>query len=116
MHFQISTATGVAYCVSRTYFHPLLFLTALLCLIHLLVYTPHSALCQDAGTANSTVKLLMLNVTDHFWFKSLGASLYAGFNASLWSRNFTVADGIRVEILARETTVEDAGDTVDSAL
>ncbi|ORC83523.1 putative receptor-type adenylate cyclase, partial [Trypanosoma theileri] len=106
MHFHTPKATGVAYCCSRTYFRPLLCLTALLCLIHLLVYTPHSALCQDAGPAIRTVKALFFNRTDILSTRRLFAALVAGFRASLSSHNFTVTDGIRVEIVKREATVD----------
>ncbi|KAH9600950.1 Adenylyl cyclase class-3/4/guanylyl cyclase [Trypanosoma melophagium] len=116
MHFHTLKTTSVAHRDSGTYFRPLLCLTALLCLTQLLLYTPQSALCQEAGAPKDTVKLLTLNITDHPVPASLRNSFVAGFNASLWSRDFTVTDGIRVEIVVKETTFQASGDVVERAL
>ncbi|KAH9600906.1 Adenylyl cyclase class-3/4/guanylyl cyclase [Trypanosoma melophagium] len=116
MCFHTPKATSAAHRGGSTYFRPLLSLTALLCLTQLLLYTPQSALCQDVGTQKDTVKLLALNLTNHPVFDSIGKPLNAGFMASLYARNFTVAGGMRVEIVTKETTVEEAGNAVEEAL
>ncbi|ORC86661.1 receptor-type adenylate cyclase, partial [Trypanosoma theileri] len=116
MHFHTPKATGVAHCCGRTYFRPLLCLTALLCLIHLLVYTPHSALCQGTGIKNDTVKLLAFRLIDYPVSANLINGIDAGFNASLFSYNFTTVEGVRVEIILKETAIAKIGATVDDAI
>ncbi|ORC84798.1 receptor-type adenylate cyclase, partial [Trypanosoma theileri] len=116
MHFHTPQAIRVAHCGGGTSLRPLLCLTALLCLIHLLVYTPLTALCKDTGTEKDTVKLLALNITDHPVSPHTLHAAVAGFNAALWSRNCTVADGIRVKIVTKYTTFEASEKTVDEAL
>ncbi|KAH9601048.1 Leucine-binding protein domain [Trypanosoma melophagium] len=86
---------------------------------HLLpsIALPHCAAVPHPTAAQVlTPKLLVLRVTDSPVSKDAVNGINAGLNASLWSRNFNVADGIRIEIVTKETTVAAVSDTVDKAL
>ncbi|EAN99247.1 receptor-type adenylate cyclase, putative, partial [Trypanosoma cruzi] len=70
---------------------------ALLLLFVPQVVVPKPVVCE------TNVKLLTLNVTDTPIDRIFVDSLEAGLEAALWWRNFTVADGVHVEIVRKVT-------------
>ncbi|PWV19561.1 putative receptor-type adenylate cyclase [Trypanosoma cruzi] len=83
---------------------------ALLLLFVPQVVVPKPVVCE------TNVKVLTLNVTDIPNDRNFADSFGAGLEAALWWRNFTVADGVHVEIVRKVTTMLTSGTVIEKAL
>ncbi|KAF5219180.1 hypothetical protein ECC02_007876 [Trypanosoma cruzi] len=89
--------------------------TYALYLVLLLLLLPQSGVGQ-AACPEIEVKVLTLNVTDLPIPTYLSESLYHGFVAALWSRNYIVGDNVRVTLINKLTTMAESGKAVEEAL
>ncbi|PWV04845.1 putative receptor-type adenylate cyclase [Trypanosoma cruzi] len=88
--------------------------TYALYLVLLLLLLPQSGVGQ-AACPEIEVKVLTLNVTDLPIPTYLSESLYHGFVAALWSRNYIVGDNVRVTLINKLTTMAESGKAVEEA-
>nr|CAA09737.2 adenylyl cyclase [Trypanosoma cruzi] len=88
--------------------------TYALYLVLLLLLLPQSGVGQ-AACPEIEVKVLTLNVTDLPIPTYLSESLYHGFVAALWSRNYIVGDNVRVTFINKLTTMAESGKAVEEA-
>ncbi|RNE95267.1 receptor-type adenylate cyclase [Trypanosoma conorhini] len=86
---------------------PCLLLLLVLLLLLLLPLPPHSAAAQAAAIPDTPVKILMLKRSELGVFTPMSIAFYAGLHASLRAHNSTASDDVRVEIVERETTLDD---------
>ncbi|PBJ72393.1 receptor-type adenylate cyclase [Trypanosoma cruzi cruzi] len=88
--------------------------TYALYLVLLLLLLPQSGVGQ-AACPEIEVKVLTLNVTDSPMPAYLTESLYYGFVAALWSRNYVVGDNVRVTLINKSTRIAESGKAVEEA-
>ncbi|PBJ75301.1 receptor-type adenylate cyclase [Trypanosoma cruzi cruzi] len=88
--------------------------TYALYLVLLLLLLPQSGVGQ-AACPEIEVKVLTLNVTDLPMPAYITESLYYGFVAALWSRNYVVGDNVRVTLINKSTTIAESGKAVEEA-
>ncbi|KAF5221423.1 hypothetical protein ECC02_005484 [Trypanosoma cruzi] len=81
----------------------------------LLLFDPQVAVSKPFACETS-VKVFMLSVTGLPIDQKLVDSLEAGLEAALWSRNFTVADAVYVEIIRKVSTMQTSGAVIGKAL
>ncbi|RNC55919.1 receptor-type adenylate cyclase b, partial [Trypanosoma cruzi] len=80
-----------------------------------LLLLPQSGVGQ-AACPEIEVKVLTLNVTDLPIPTYLSESLYHGFVAALWSRNYIVGENVRVTLINKSTTMAESGKAIEEAL
>ncbi|EKF26682.1 receptor-type adenylate cyclase, putative [Trypanosoma cruzi marinkellei] len=85
-------------------------------IVALLLLLDLSCVVAQSSGGDRVVKVLMLNVTDLSIDQKFVDSLEAGLESALWSRNFTVADGVRVEIIRKTATMQTSGVVIGKAL
>ncbi|KAF5216192.1 hypothetical protein ECC02_011059 [Trypanosoma cruzi] len=74
-------------------------------LLLLALFSPQGAASQSAVT-DIHVKLWIMRKMNQVRLKGTPLAFYSGMNASLWSRNCTVAEGVRVEVVEKEEAQE----------
>ncbi|KEG07896.1 receptor-type adenylate cyclase, partial [Trypanosoma grayi] len=87
---------------------------AIACVV-LLCYGVDGVMSEE-GRAQERVKILELRVPSMSLSPALYNAMNAGFNASLWSRNYTLADGFRVERIVKEMEVHGGADAIKEAM
>ncbi|EKF26373.1 receptor-type adenylate cyclase, putative, partial [Trypanosoma cruzi marinkellei] len=85
-------------------------------IVALLLLLDLSCVVAQSSGGDRVVKVLMLNVTDIPIDQKFVDSLEAGLESALWSRNFTVADGVHVKIIRKAATVQTSGVVIGKAL
>ncbi|EKF28712.1 receptor-type adenylate cyclase, putative, partial [Trypanosoma cruzi marinkellei] len=86
------------------------------CLIVALLLFAPQLVVSNPCIPETNVKVLMLNVTDIPIDQKFVDSLEAGLESALWSRNFTVADGVHVKIIRKTATMQTSGVVIGKAL
>ncbi|PWU99315.1 putative receptor-type adenylate cyclase [Trypanosoma cruzi] len=81
---------------------PYLFFALLLLLA---LFSPQGAASQAAVT-DTHVRLWLMRKMNQVRLKGTPLAFYSGMNASLWARNCTVAEGVRVEVVEKEEVQE----------
>ncbi|KEG06936.1 receptor-type adenylate cyclase [Trypanosoma grayi] len=87
---------------------------AIACLV-LLCYGVDGAMPEEGGE-QEVVKILELRVPSLPLPPSLLHAVNAGFNASLWSRNYTVANGLRVKRIVKDMEVHGGVEAINEAM
>ncbi|RNF00949.1 receptor-type adenylate cyclase [Trypanosoma conorhini] len=88
---------------------------ATLCIVVMLLLLPQGSFGQG-NCPEINVKVLILDVTNLPTPSYFNLSLQYGFEAALWSRNYIVADSVRVTLIKKASTMESAGTAVEDAL
>ncbi|RNC31927.1 adenylate cyclase, partial [Trypanosoma cruzi] len=76
-------------------------------LILLLALSYPQGAASQAAVTDTHVKLWLMRKMNQSSLKDTPLAFYSGMNASLWARNCTVAEGVRVEVVEKEEVQED---------
>ncbi|RNE97017.1 esag4, partial [Trypanosoma conorhini] len=102
-----SARLGSRFCAAAPHFVVVLLL--------LLLLTPHSAASQ-AAPRQVSAKVLMLKLTNLPMPQKFLDAVELGLMGALWSRNFTAADGVNIEVISKATTTQGSGAAVEEAV
>ncbi|RNE97225.1 esag4, partial [Trypanosoma rangeli] len=88
---------------------------AVISLVLLLLFAPHSAASKSA-VSKTRVKVLQMRALDLTSPKAMVTAFYSGVNASLWAHNHADEEGVYVEVVRREAKMTEFSTVLEEVM